>query len=144
MHALQPALITRPLHVDYCSSLAVLICAASSGESAVEEDDNYDNSDAAQPSKPAIVPETEAAPNAQGHDGQPSTTSRLEHVENADAGTGGKQQNTKDVKATGVARAAARLLEQDAADGGLAILSVQYARLYLCKHVAKLLALCSS
>ena len=33
--------------------------------------------------------------------------------------------NTKDLKATGVARAAARLLEQDVAEGGLAILSVR-------------------
>lgn len=37
---------------------------------------------------------------------------------------GRKQANTKDVKATGVARAAARLLQQDALDGGVAILSV--------------------
>ena len=72
------------------------------------------------------MPKSEAASDAQGHKAQPSTSSRLEHGENADAGTGGKQPNTKDLKATGVARAAARLLEQDAADGGLAILSVRY------------------
>ncbi len=35
-----------------------------------------------------------------------------------------KKPNTKDLKATGVARAAARLLDQDDPDGGLAILSV--------------------
>ena len=65
-----------------------------------------------------------AASDAQGHEAQPSTSSKLKIHEGA--GTGGKQPNTKDLKATGVARAAARLLEQDTADGGLAILSVRY------------------
>lgn len=57
------------------------------------------------------------------HEAQPSTSSGLDNHEHVAAG--GKQPNTKDLKATGVARAAARLLEQDAPDGGLAILSVR-------------------
>ena len=104
--------------------MVVVTCAASSGESAAEEDDSYDNDDAAQPLEPTTVPVSEAAPDAQGHDTQLSTSNRLKNHENA--GAGGHQQNTKDLKATGVARAAARLLEQDTADGGLAILSVRY------------------
>lgn len=70
------------------------------------------------------MPEPEAS-DTQGQEAQPSTSSR-QLLEGA--GTGGKQPNTKDLKATGVARAAARLLEQDTADGGLAILSVRYTR----------------
>lgn len=98
------------------------MCAASSGESTAEEDDNYDNDDNAQPSEPATVPELEAA-DAQGHTAQPSTSSTPDDQDHA--GTGQQQPNMKDRRATGVARAAARLLEQDTAGGGLAILSVR-------------------
>ena len=51
---------------------------------------------------------------------QPTTSGR--HVN--EGNTSLKRPNAKDLKATGVARAAARLLEQDDPDGGLAILSV--------------------
>ena len=128
MHALHLASFAKPAHPDWFFALAVLMCAASSGESTAEEDDNYDNDDNAQPIEPATVPELEAA-DTHGHTAQPSTSSRLNDHDNA--GTGQKQPNTKDRKATGVARAAARLLEQDTADGGLAILSVRYDRILL-------------
>lgn len=111
-----------------CSSHLLFSCAASSGESSAEEDDNYNNDDDAQPSEPTAVPEMEPA-DAQGQTAQPSTSSRLNDHDNA--GTGQKQPNMKDRKATGVARAAARLLEQDTAGGGLAILSVRYDRIQL-------------
>ena len=51
---------------------------------------------------------------------QPATTGRHDIEGNKSP----KRPNAKDLKATGVARAAARLLEQDDPDGGLAILSV--------------------
>ena len=115
--------ITASVHLDDHSSSAVLSSAASSGESAAEEDDDYNNNDDAQPSKLITMLKPEAAPDASGHG--LSSSSRLTNHEPAGTGAGGKQQNSKDLKATGVARAAARLLEQDAADGGLAILSVR-------------------
>lgn len=118
-----PSIITQPALPHWFFSLAVLICAASSGESTAEEDDNYDDDDDAQPSEPTAVPELEAA-DAQGHTAQPSTSRRLKDHDNA--GSGQTQPNMKDRKATGVARAAARLLEQDTVGGGLAILSVRY------------------
>ena len=51
---------------------------------------------------------------------EPTTSGRHE----TEGNTSLKRPNAKDLKATGVARAAARLLEQDDPDGGLAILSV--------------------
>ena len=60
------------------------------------------------------------APGTSGDADQPAFSGRL----SAQDDTNLKKPNTKDLKATGVARAAARLLDQDDPDGGLAILSV--------------------
>lgn len=104
-------------------SFAVLTCAASSGESAAGEDDEFADDDAHPPaSELTTVPKPETT-DASGMEAFPTSSGRPSHHE--DAHPHGKQRNTKDLKATGVARAAARLLEQDVAEGGLAILSVR-------------------
>lgn len=60
------------------------------------------------------------APGTSGDADQPAFSGRLSTQD----GTNLKKPNARDLKATGVARAAARLLDQDDPDGGLAILSV--------------------
>jgi hypothetical protein len=60
------------------------------------------------------------APGISGDADQPASSGRRSTQDDTNL----KKPNTKDLKATGVARAAARLLDQDDPDGGLAILSV--------------------
>lgn len=100
-----------------------MTCAASSGESAADEDDEFADEEAHTPaSQLTTVPKPETT-DASGTGADPTSSGRPSNDE--DAQQDGKQPNTKDLKATGVARAAARLLEQDVAEGGLAILSVR-------------------
>lgn len=78
------------------------------------------------------------APGTSGDTDQPAFSGRL----NTQDDTNLKKPNTKDLKATGVARAAARLLDQDDPDGGLAILSVS-AYCMMCYHACMPFALTS-
>ncbi|KAL3155385.1 hypothetical protein ABBQ38_010943 [Trebouxia sp. C0009 RCD-2024] len=95
--------------------------STSSGESAADEDDEFADEEAHTPaSQLTTVPKPETT-DASGTGADPTSSGRPSNDE--DAQQDGKQPNTKDLKATGVARAAARLLEQDVAEGGLAILS---------------------
>ena len=96
-------------------SLAVLL--SDNFDELLAEEDADDDQHETEPSQLADLHKAEAtsAPHSQD---QPSTSGK------EDTDTSKKQPNTKDLKATGVARAAARLLEQDNADGGVAILSV--------------------
>jgi len=75
-------------------------------------------------------------PGTSGDADQPAFSGRLSTQDDANL----KKPNTKDLKATGVARAAARLLDQDDPDGGLAILSVS-AHCMMCHLACMLLAL---
>ena len=61
------------------------------------------------------------APGTSGDAVQPAFSGRLSTQDDTNL----KKPNTKDLKATGVARAAARLLDQDDPAGGVAILSVR-------------------
>ena len=105
------------IHVLSCSTLLADSSGKSSEAAAHEED-------AVQPSTSDVGRQLEAT-NSQRENGQPSISGRPSHEEvTSVTSVTRKQSNTKDLKATGVARAAARLLEQDDPEGGLGILSV--------------------
>ncbi|KAA6430059.1 hypothetical protein WJX79_009718 [Trebouxia sp. C0005] len=99
--------------------------AANSGlsDSDVDNDDNGASGSAASDDEEddTGMPLTDVseAPGTSGDADQPAFSGRLSTQD----GTNLKKPNARDLKATGVARAAARLLDQDDPDGGLAILS---------------------
>lgn len=122
----------RYLAKPYRCWTSSLISAATDGESSAadsedmdSEDDNdeFDDMDNAneadatdaQLDTAGLRDDESALPSPPETDGQ-SQARDTEHSH--------KQSNTRDLKATGVARAAARLLQQDTLEGGLGILSV--------------------
>ncbi|DBB00102.1 TPA: hypothetical protein ACH3X1_013955 [Trebouxia sp. C0004] len=98
--------------------------AANSGLSDSDADDNDSDtgeSAASDDEDDTGMPLTDVseAPGISGDADQPAFSGRRSIQDDTNL----KKPNTKDLKATGVARAAARLLDQDDPDGGLSILS---------------------
>ena len=90
-------------------------CAGSDSQSPIQDTNDADSEPAAMTASTSA----EAENNDEDDADQPSPSGRHEDSRPA------SRSNARDLKATGVARAAARLLETDDPDGGLAILSVR-------------------
>lgn len=99
---------------------------SSSGDD-IDEFDDMDNTNEANADGPAASAEQEIAGPSGDAIQLPTPPQTEGQVGPAGIGTEANQKhsNARDTKATGVARAAARLLQQDALEGGMGILSVR-------------------